>query len=172
MQTLRLVLLLFLSAATLSMAPPATISGKVVAIADGDTFTVLQNNTQIRIRIDAIDAPEKGMPYAKSSKKYLSALCFGKFVTVKAVKIDRYGRTVARVMLANGKDISTEMIRAGYAWHYKKYSKDKALSDLEIRARKNKTGLWKDTNPIAPWEVRQMHRKGISTKAMFEGSTK
>lgn len=171
MQTLRLLLLLLVSATTLSMAIPATITGKVVAIADGDTFTILRNNTQIRIRIDAIDAPEKGMPYARSSKKYLSGLCFGKFVTVKAVKVDRYGRTVARVALPDGKDVSTEMIRAGFAWHYKKYSRDKVLSDLEIQARKNKCGLWKDSNPIAPWEVRQMHRKGISTKALFEGST-
>lgn len=172
MRTLRLLLILFLSATSLSLTNPATITGKVVAIADGDTFTLLQNNRQIRIRIDAIDAPEKGMPYAKSSKKYLAALCFGKSVTVKPVKTDRYGRTVARITLPDGKDVSTEMIRAGYAWHYKKYSKDKLLSDLEVQARMKKSGLWRDVNPMAPWEVRQMHRKGISTKALFEGSTK
>ena len=97
-------------------------------------------------------------------------MCFGKFVTVKTVKIDRYGRSVSRVALPDRRDVSTEMIRAGYAWHYKKYSNDKALSDLEIRARKNKIGLWEDAHPVAPWQVRQMHRKGISTKALFEGS--
>lgn len=170
MPSLRLFLLLLFSAATMSMMNPTVIVGKVIAVADGDTFTVLQNNRQVRIRIDGIDAPEKGMPYAKSSKKYLSGLCFGKFVTVKTVKIDRYGRSVSRVALPDGRDVSTEMIRAGYAWHYKKYSNDKALSDLEIRARMNKIGLWKDAHPVAPWKVRQMHRKGISTKALFEGS--
>lgn len=141
---------------------------KVIAIADGDTFTILQDNKPIRIRIDAIDAPEKGMPFAKASKKFLSGLCFGKMVTIKTISTDRYGRTVARAALSNGKDISTEMIRAGYAWHYKKYSKDVLLTHLEIQARKNRLGLWKDKDPVAPWEIRKMHRRGISTKQLLE----
>ena len=170
MKHIRLLLLLFVSAVAISMANPSVIVGKVVGVSDGDTFTLLQNNQQIRIRIDAIDAPEKGMPYSKSSKKYLSALCFGKIVKVNSVKVDRYGRTVARITLPNGKDVSTEMIRAGLAWHYKAYSTDKILSNLEIQARKNKVGLWKDNRPMAPWEVRKLHRKGISTKKRFEGS--
>jgi len=148
--------------------PPETF--KVIAIADGDTFTVLQNNKPIRIRVDGIDAPEKGMPFAKASKKYLSALCFGKMVTIKMTTIDRYGRTVARESLPNGKDISTEMVRAGYAWHYKKYSKDVLLSNMELLARKNRAGLWKDKQPIAPWEIRKLHRKGISTKQFLEAA--
>jgi len=164
MRQLLLLLICFLLTATV----PAPNAVKVIAIADGDTFTVLQDNKPLRIRIDAIDAPEKGMPFAKASKKFLSALCFGKKVTIKSVTTDRYGRTVARAILSNGKDISAEMIRAGYAWHYKKYSNDQALSKLEIHARKNRVGLWKDENPIAPWEIRKMHRKGISTKQLLE----
>lgn len=147
---------------------PAPTTFKVIAIADGDTFTILRDNKPVRIRIDAIDAPEKGMPFAKASKKYLSELCFGKMVRIKTTTIDRYGRTVARAILPNGKDISTEMIRAGYAWHYKRYSTDVLLSNLEVQARKKGTGLWKDKAPIAPWEIRKMHRKGISTKQLLE----
>jgi len=160
-----LITVLFLTAFA---APPVTY--KVITIADGDTFTILENDKPVRIRVDAIDAPEKGMPFAKASKKYLSALCFGKMVTVHAVTIDRYGRTVARASLPNGKDISTEMIRAGYAWHYKKYSKDVLLSNLEIQARKSRAGLWKDKEPVAPWEIRKLHRKGISTKQFIEAN--
>jgi micrococcal nuclease len=143
---------------------------KVIAISDGDTFTVLDGKNQIRIRLDAIDAPEKGMPYAKASKKFLSGLCFGKLVQLNPVTIDRYGRTVARVILTDGRDVSAEMIRAGYAWHYKKYSSDPILSKLEINARSAKAGLWRDNNAIAPWEIRKMHRNGISTKKLFEGA--
>ena len=139
---------------------------KPIAISDGDTFTILQDKRQVRIRIDAIDAPEKGMPYYKKSKQYLSSLCFGKYVTLKVIKTDRYGRLVARVILADGRDVSAEMIKAGMAWHYKHYSKDKTLATLEINARKNKLGLWNDTHPYAPWEIRKLHRKGISTKRL------
>jgi len=145
---------------------------KVISISDGDTFTILEGKKNIRIRLDAIDAPEKGMPYAKASKKFLSGLCFGQMVRVKAVTTDRYGRTVARVVLPDGRDVSTEMIRAGYAWHYKKYSSDPILSKLESKAKINKVGLWQDHNAMAPWEVRKMHRNGISTKKLFESSPK
>ena len=149
-------------------APVATQALKVIAIADGDTFTVLQGKKPIRVRIDAIDAPEKGMPYYKVSKKYLSTLCFGKMVILKSSKRDQYGRTVARVQLPNGKDVSTEMIKAGLAWHYQAYSSDKRLSAYEQLARKNKLGLWKDADPMAPWTVRKLHRQGISTKGRFK----
>ena len=151
----------------LAAAAPAPTPVKVIAVADGDTFTILENNKPVRIRISAIDAPEKGMPFAKASKKFLSALCFGKMVTIHTRTTDRYGRTVARATLSNGKDISTEMIRAGFAWHYRKYSNDILLSDLEIQARKKKAGLWQDKEPVAPWEIRKLHRKGISTKQLI-----
>lgn len=162
----KLILLIIVFLITVSAATPETF--KVVGITDGDTFTILQNHKPIRIRIDAIDAPEKGMPFAKASKKFLFNLCFGKMITIHVTSIDSYGRTVARASLPNGKDISTEMIRAGYAWHYKKYSKDVQLSDLEILARQKRVGLWKDKNPVAPWEIRKMHRRGISTKQLLD----
>jgi micrococcal nuclease len=138
-------------------------SVKTVSITDGDTLTVLQDNTQIKIRIDAIDAPEKGMPFYSQSKKYLSDLCFQKNVTIKPLKKDRYGRLVARVILPDGRDVSAEMIKAGMAWHYKKYSKDLKLAKLELKARQDKIGLWSDGRCKAPWDVRterrNMHKK-------------
>jgi micrococcal nuclease len=153
----------------LAFAAPATKPStyKVIAIADGDTFTILQNHKQVRIRLDAVDAPERGMPYYKKSKQYLSGLCFGKKVTVKVMETDRYGRLVARVVLADGRDVSTEMIRAGMAWHYKQYSSNKMLARLETQARMSKAGLWRDPNPVAPWEIRKLHRNGVSTKKIF-----
>ncbi|WP_231427840.1 MULTISPECIES: thermonuclease family protein [Pedobacter] len=41
------------------------------------------------------------------------------------------------------------------AWHFKKYSTDAYYAQLEINARKGKVGLWRDPNPIAPWEWRK-----------------
>lgn len=158
--------LLFNGLPATAVAPPAPVY-KVIAIADGDTFSILKDKLSVRIRIDAIDAPEKGMPYGKQSKQYLAGLCFGKFVTLTVKTTDRYGRLVARAKLADGRDISTEMIRSGMAWHYKKYSSDKILSGLEMQARNKKAGLWHDSHPIAPWEIRKLHRKGISTKGYF-----
>lgn len=59
------------------------------------------------------------------------------------------------------------MIRAGFAWHFKKYSSDSDLSELEMEARNKKVGLWADDDPMPPWENRKLHRQGISTKDSF-----
>ena len=44
------------------------MKGKAVKIADGDTFTLLVNDhEQVRIRIDGIDAPEKGQAFVRGT---------------------------------------------------------------------------------------------------------
>lgn len=59
------------------------------------------------------------------------------------------------------------MIKAGLAWHFKKYNTDKDLFNLVIEARNAKRELWIYTNPISPWVNRKLHRQGISTKDSF-----
>lgn len=145
---------------------------KVIGIIDGDTYDILVDNRPVRIRMDGIDAPERGMPYNKKAKKYLSDLIFGKMVKVLELKKDRNGRSVSQTFLADGTDVSFEMIKAGYAWHYKKYSKDKTYTNAEIQTRIKKIGLWTEPNPLPPWEVRALHRNGVSTKELFENSVK
>jgi len=46
------------------------------------------------------------------------------------------------------------LVKAGLAWHYKKYSTNIIYSALEQEARKQRIGLWSEPNPIAPWEWR------------------
>ena len=95
----------------------ATLSGKVVGISDGDTIDVLDSSkTTHRIRLAGIDAPEKAQPFGQRSKEHLSDSVFGKQVDVQGGKIDKYGRTVGKI-LVNGFDANLEQIRAGLAWH-------------------------------------------------------
>ena len=140
---------------------------KVISIDDGDTFDILVENKTVKIRMDAIDAPEKGMPYWKKSKQFLADLVFNKEVTIKIVDIDGRGRTVARSYLDDGTDVSLEMVKAGLAWHYKKYNKEAVLEDLEKQAIAQKIGLWNDPNPYNPEYIRKLHKQGISTKDTF-----
>lgn len=142
--------------------------GYVVGIIDGDTYDLLlEDKSTIRIRMDGIDAPEKGMPFYKVSKKYLSELCFNKNVTYVKTDDDAHGRIVAKTYLEDGRECGEELIKAGLAWHFRKYSSEKKLADLEIDARNKKIGIWSDPRPIAPWEIRRLHREGISTKDSF-----
>lgn len=147
-----------------------TATYKVISIADGDTYTILVDNTPVTIRMFGIDAPEKGMPFYRVSKNKLSELCFGQFLKIEKIDTDKYGRTVAIAYLNDGRDINLEMIKSGLAWHYKKYSSDKLYSDAEITARQNQIGLWSDESPMEPWEFRKLHKQGISTKDSFDNN--
>ena len=136
------------------------ISGKVVKIADGDTFTLLVNNhDQVKVRLDGIDAPEKKQAFGNKAKQYLSSMIWGTPVTVKVLKKDRYGRSIGKVSTSRFKDVNLEMIKAGYAWHYKEYNDDKTYASAEVNARKNKKGLWQDKNPVKPQDFRKIKRQ-------------
>jgi len=134
-------------------------SGKVVAVADGDTITVLRDKTEVKIRLHGVDAPEKAQPFGEKAKQHTSGLVFGKEVRVEVVTRDKYGRTVARVLYrpVRGAEscLNEELVKAGLAWWYRQYSlKDKKLAQLEEEAKKAKRGLWADASPTPPWEYR------------------
>jgi hypothetical protein len=68
--------------------------GKVVEIADSDTFTLLVGHEQYRIRLAEIDTPEGGQPYGSRARQALSELIYGNTVRVVEIDQDRYGRIV------------------------------------------------------------------------------
>lgn len=139
---------------------PTIITGKVIALSDGDTVTVLiESDKQFRIRLAGIDAPETKQDFGTKSKENLASLVFEKEVTVHASKLDKYGRTVGQIFLGD-QDICLRQIKDGMAWHYAKYQDEqsetdrKLYADAEVKARKTKFGLWQQPNPIAPWLFR------------------
>lgn len=71
---------------------------------------------------------------------------------------DKYGRTVADVILPDGRVLNRELVSAGLAWWYRRYSQDKSLRQLEEQARSAKRGLWADPNPIPPWCYRKLKK--------------
>ena len=126
--------------------------GKVVSIHDGDTITVLQGKQQVKVRLFGIDAPELKQPYGKKSKQFLVNLVAGKVVEVEENGKDRYKRTIGTIYL-NDTDINAQMVENGYAWAYRKFSKK--YTPQESKAKSQRLGLWRDKEPIPPWEWRQ-----------------
>lgn len=133
---------------------------KVIGIKDGDTVSILMDGKEKTVRLAHIDCPEKKQPFGTKAKEAISELCFGKFVTlVGDGKTDRNGRSIAELILPNGVNVNKALVKMGLAWHFKKYSKDDSYTKLEIAARNKKAGLWKDKNPIAPWNWRKMTKE-------------
>ena len=129
--------------------------GLVVKVVDGDTFDMKYGNEKIRIRLYGIDAPERGQPFNMKAKEFIAELIAGKEVRVVIRNKDRYGRFVGDVYLRDGKHINAEIVRAGYAWHFRRYSDDPELARLETEAHQAKRGLWQDPKPVAPWDFRR-----------------
>lgn len=157
---LSLVLLTLLLPVIGTAATAETIIGKVVGVHDGDTLTLLDDaETQIKVRLAEIDAPESHQPYGSRAKQELSGLAFGRSATVQMQDIDRYGRTVGRVTV-DGVDVNAEMVRRGAAWVYRKYAKDQSLFTIEEQARDAKAGLWAlpEADQMPPWEWRKMSK--------------
>lgn len=137
----------------------ATIICLVVAITDGDTLKVhCDGQQQTTIRLSAIDAPEKGMPFGQRAKQALNELCYMQDATITPKATDRYNRTVADVN-CRGTDAGTEQVKLGLAWVYDQYAKGyESLYPLQDAAKASQLGLWSDPTPIEPWLWRKNKR--------------
>jgi len=140
-----------------------TLFGKVVSIADGDTITVLDaDNTEHKIRLSCIDAPERGQDFGTRSKDELASMVAGSNVTVEYTEKDKYERILGDVN--NGSILSNlEQVKRGMAWVYRKYCDKCDYYDAEVYARNNMLGIWSQPNPIPPWEWRK-DEEGSKTK--------
>ena len=140
------------------------LTGRVVKVTDGDTITILDStNTQHKIRLSGIDAPERKQAFGGKSREALASSVAGKQVTIDWNKRDKYQRIVGKV-LVNGKDANLQQLRNGLAWHYKKYENEQDVEDrstyanAEYEAQSDKAGLWQDKQPLAPWDWRKQSR--------------
>ena len=121
---------------------------KVERIIDGDTFEghVIQNTktaynpgvnpwmvqlTKIVVRINGIDAPERGQFYGDVATLHLQWLISGK---------------------------GAEMLKEGLAWHYKEVDGNPLYAQLEAEAKLAGLGLWCDDRAVPPWEWRRMSK--------------
>lgn len=137
------------------------LQGRVVAVADGDTLTILTaQHEQVKVRLAEIDAPEKAQPFSARARQSLVDMCHGVDATAKVQTKDRYGRSVARV-LCGGVDANLEQVRRGFAWVYDRYVTDRSLYPEQDAARAAGRGLWRDPEPQAPWDFRKAKREKV-----------
>lgn len=142
------------------------ITGVVRAVYDGDTVLLAtRQESRLKVRLYGIDAPETtkpGQPFGEISRRTLMYKILGRQVSAEIVDIDQYHRAVAVIRYA-GRDINREMVAEGMAWAYRQYLQGAYASeyiDAEDRARSRRAGLWRDANPLPPWEFRRIFKDG------------
>jgi endonuclease YncB( thermonuclease family) len=155
----RLVITLVAVLAATPVAAAEPITGKVVTVHDGDTLTVLDAaNVQHKVRLQGIDAPERGQPFGNVARDRLAALTMGMAVTVHDDGRDKWGRTLGRIEV-EGQDVNQQMVVEGLAWHYVQFNNDPRLAAAEQKARDARRGLWADAKPVPPWEWRKSEKQ-------------
>jgi micrococcal nuclease len=83
---------------------------------------------------------------------------FGKEVTLKTHGRDKYGRTIADVLLPDGTNVNQQLVKEGWCWWYQKHApNDRALEQSQQEAKEAKRGLWSDAEPVPPWLYRRLH---------------
>jgi len=166
-----------------ALVAQTVITGKVIKVTSGDTFTLLDvrqrpyteqdvvepwgfgedldlnpppDETPTSIHLAEIDAPEKDQPYGDTSRQKLAAKLLGRVVQVTYFEKDRFNQIVGTVKMED-RWINAEVLAEGCAWHDKRYSDDDELDTAEQQARARHLGLWAQTPSVPPWEWRQRH---------------
>lgn len=65
-----------LIALLIAVSARADFAGKVVAVADGDSITVMNGREQVRVRLTEIDAPENKQAFGRRARQSLSEVCW------------------------------------------------------------------------------------------------
>lgn len=130
----------------------------VVGIVDGDTIDARCGEPgayqQIRVRVNAIDAPESKQAFGQASKRSASDLCYMQQAKIAPNNTMTYERLVASVE-CRGQDLAAHQVKSGLAWVYPKYAKKRQdLYPLQDYAKKSGVGLWSMPNQIEPWRFR------------------
>ena len=146
-----------------TLAGAWTLQGQVMAIVSGDTLRIRDDKkVQYTVRLAGVDAPEKFQAYGQRSLDSLRELAFQKYVTVEGVGTG--SPRVGRVRV-EGRDVSLEQLQLGAVWYDKSRAQilpepdRQAYAAAQEDARQRRTGLWRDKQPIPPWEYRAGRRK-------------
>ena len=151
-----------------------SIECSVTKVIDGDTIDVNCDGQEKRVRFCGIDAPETehgskaGQPLGEESKAMLKRLvdATGGKVLVDSIEQDRYGRDVAEVWEGDGGDraklLNTELVMAGMAYDYRKYSgrcpNAETIDTAETIAKEKRLGVWDGKRYEYPWDFRRAQR--------------
>jgi micrococcal nuclease len=149
-------------------ADVVTTTADVLRVVDGDTIDIRDDvRGRLRVRVLGIDTPETKKPgfdvacWGPEATEFARSTMLGQRVALQPDptqdRTDRYGRTLAYLVRADGFDYAIEAARAGtaksYAYGGVPVSRHAAIEAAETEARAATRGLWGppcygDTTPV------------------------
>ena len=155
----RKVILLISISSLILITTLKQVNSQELRVVDGDTIHL---NGE-KIRFTGIDTPELKQtcikeeaidPCGITAKEILIKKISNNKVLCISEGKDRYNRTLAECFV-NDESLSSYLVRSGYAFAYRKYSK-KFVPD-ENYAKLNKIGMW-SMKFSYPWEYRKSNK--------------
>jgi endonuclease YncB( thermonuclease family) len=126
--------------------------GFVAHVLDGDGVILDSGDGRHVVRLYGIDAPERNQMGGRAARTCLEELVKQRDVTVRRYGTCFYGRLVADLEVEGVGRVSVAMVRAGWAWWFKRVAHDDvALRDAELEARGDRRGVWAEVDPTPPW---------------------
>lgn len=136
------------------------ISAQVLYVVDGDTLEIRYQGQKQRVRLWGIDSPEWQQGFSREAREFVRNRVQGRRVELQVKGWDKYGRLLAALKV-EGNSLNEELLRAGMAWVHIYYCKESVCREwrrLEKDARIGGRGLWREDNPVPPWEWKRSHR--------------
>ena len=148
------------------LAAAATLSGRVIGVADGDTLTILDSTNQ------STRSVFMGSTHRRRSSPSVAepSRTFPRSPTVRTRPWNGRSSTATdESVVVAGKDVGLRQIEAGLACWYRKYAREQSPQDrvtyaqAEEAARFARAGLWQDSQAVPPWEYRHPGANVMST---------
>jgi micrococcal nuclease len=132
--------------------------GVVTHVTDGDTLWVRAAGAAeaVKIRLEALDAPEICQTGGQASRQVLAALTMGQVVVVQPRRHDSYGRVLAKLSV-HGQDLGSTLVAQGQAWSYSGRAGTGPYATQQAHARAARRGLFADPKAQEPRQFRKQH---------------
>jgi endonuclease YncB( thermonuclease family) len=147
------------------------LTGQISWVSDGDTVwlrpdagqnlgKVQLNKGRVKLRLEAIDAPESCQDWGKEAGTALQDKVLHQPVRAQLLYPDSYGRWLARLYLPQSHhvDVNAWLVAQGHAWDYQ-FTGGKAgrYAPLQAQAKAARRGLWSLPQPQQPQQFRRQH---------------
>lgn len=131
-----------------SEASQPEIVGPVASVRSCSEILLGYHGKILAIRIAGIDCPDTRQPFGLEAKDFASTLLRKQTIRVKPTGHDRRRRIWGEVFLSDGRSLSVEMVKAGWA-QASATAVNERLYELEQDAKRAKLGQWSEKTPLA-----------------------